>query len=335
MADPIRDEELLAFLRSVAAGQARFRKPERDFDPGKLSPQESLLIGLPPPPHRADASFGLWHALALSRMGDSVEPSMSFVAADRSRTAYNRLGLKGHMETSRNWSGAVIASPYRNRPFDFLIGSWRIPAFRKPGQGTETIYACSTWIGFDGHRRNSRSLPQLGTVQQLERDNAGVYQPSILAWRQWWHREDTKGPEEYDPAKFPISVGDRIVASLFVIPWIGVLMNMLNLATGLSIEPVLVPAPRRDLEPRALDAECVLERPKSLKAPFNNFVTPDFDPTTFQCHAILRGETISRTMRGGRLIRMVHMGPGKQVETIATPAPSTQRELVTVHYGLG
>ena len=175
MADPIDDEELLGFLRRVAAKREKFRLLEQDFDLEKLTAMESLFRGLPPPPDRDDQSIGLWRTLALSRAKEGVEPSMSFVAADRSRTAYNRLGLKGHMETSRNWSGAVIASPYRSKPFDFLIGTWKIPKFRKPAQGMRDIYACSTWIGCDGHRRNSRSLPQLGTVQQIIKDNAGVY----------------------------------------------------------------------------------------------------------------------------------------------------------------
>lgn len=333
MADPIDDKELLAFLKRVAAKQARFRTLEGDLDPGKLPPKDCLFWGLPPRPDGEDRSLELWRPLALSRRREGVDSSMSFVGAERSRTAYNRLGLKGHVETSRNWSGAVIASPYRNRPFDFLIGTWMIPNFRRPSQGTNDVYACSTWIGFDGHRRNSRSLPQVGTVQQIIKDSAGTYHSSIVAWRQWWHKDDT-GPEEYDPAVFPISVGDQIIASLFVIPGIGVLKNLLNVSTRQAIEPVLVPTPRPDLEPRSLDAECVLERPRSLHPPFVNFMTPEFDPTTFQCHAIVRGKTKSYTMRGGRLIRMVHLGPAKQMETIAAPTSWTRRERVTVHYGL-
>ncbi|MGX5733650.1 G1 family glutamic endopeptidase [Bosea thiooxidans] len=333
MADPIDDGELLAFLRRVAAKRAKFRTLEGDLDPGRLPPRDCLFWGLPPRPGGEDQSLGLWRTLALSRRRVGVESSMSFVGADRSRTAYNRLGLKGHMETSRNWSGAVIASPYRHRPFDFLIGSWTIPNFRRPSRGTKDVYACSTWIGFDGHRRNSRSLPQIGTVQQIIKDNTGIYRSSIVAWRQWWHKDDA-GPEEYDPAIFPISVGDQIIASLFVIPGIGVLKNLLNVNTEQAIEPALVPAPRPGLEPRSLDAECVLERPRSLNPPFVNFATPDFDPTTFQCHAIVRGETMSRTTRGGRLIRMVHLGPNKQMETIATPDSPISRDLVTVRYQL-
>lgn len=332
MAAPIVDAQLLAFLQSVAANKSSFQEPGRGYDPDALSPKDSLLLGLPPRPDREDPSFELWHALASARTVQGADPIEPSIAPDPPRTGYNRLGLKGHLETSRNWSGAVISSPYRSRPFDFLIGTWKVPDFQLPAQGTENEYACSTWIGFDGHRRNSKSLPQLGTVQHIDERSAGNYTKSIRAWWQWWHKDDKRGPHEYATSAFPIAVGQKIIASLFVIPKVGVLMNMVNVDTGKPITPVLAPTTPK-LEPRTLDAECVLERPKRVADPYTNFVTPAFEPTTFQCFATLRGETRSRDMRGGRLIRMVH-SRDRQIETIATPDPFSSRDTVTVQYCL-
>jgi hypothetical protein len=331
MAEPVLDEELLAFLRSVAAGEKQFLRLEKGVDTNTLSPRDSLMFGLPPPPAHGTPSFELWQALATARTAMDVGPGLPFIGS--LRTGYNRLGLKGHLETSRNWSGAVISSPYRSRPFDFLIGTWKVPDFHLPAQGTENEYACSTWIGFDGHRRNSRSLPQLGTVQQLIDDSTGSYNKSVRAWWQWWHPDDINGPNYDDFSNFSVGINEKIIACLFSIPNIGVLMKMANFNTREATKSVLVPAPRPDLEPRTLDAECVLERPKRVVYPYTNFVTPDFDPTTFRCYATVRGEITSRTMRGGRLIRMVH-GLGRQIETIATPDPFSSRKTVTVKYCL-
>ena len=328
--DSLLDNELLTFLAEVAAGHRRFEEPGENYDPLALSRTASLRLGLPPPPDRKDPAFPLWNALASSRShpGAQVPP---FATIDTPTTGYNRLGLKGHMETSRNWSGAVISSPYRRRPFDFLIAAWEVPDFRKPSGKSAKAYACSTWIGFDGHRRVSRSLPQLGTVQQITLDEAGKETSIVKAWWQWWWKY-TDGPHEYDPARFAVSVGDKIIASLFIIPRIGVLFNMTNVNTGGRIDSVLVAAPRPELEPRGLDAECVLERPKPFNDPTTNFVVPNFDPTAFQCYAFLSGATTSRDMRGGRVLRMVHLGWGGQMETIAAPIREGDRHFVTVRY---
>lgn len=330
MAEPVLNEELLAFLRSVAAGDRPFLNLEKGIDINALPPKDSLMFGLPPSPAFGTPSFELWQSLATSRTAMGAESGPPLIGS--LRTGYNRLGLKGHLETSRNWSGAVISSPYRSRPFDFLIGTWKVPDFRLPAQGIENEYACSTWIGFDGHRRNSRSLPQLGTVQQIIKDGAGSYNKSVRAWWQWWHPDDVNGPNYDDFSDLSVGINENIIACLFSIQNIGVLMKMANSNTGEATKSVLVPAPRPDLEPKTLDAECVLERPKRVTYPYTNFVTPDFDPTTFRCYATLRGETTSRTMHGGRLIRMVH-SRDRQMETIATPDPSS-RKTVTVKYCL-
>ena len=329
MAEPIHDERLLTFLRSVAAGGQHFQRPD-NVDLDSLPAEEALMYGLPPRPAAGTRSLALWQTLARSRTAMDLEPPhLPFIGP--LRTGYNRLGMKGHLETSRNWSGAVISSPYRRRPFDFLIGSWEVPDFHEPAQGTENDYACSTWIGFDGHRRNSRSLPQLGTVQQV---GAGGHNKSVRPWWQWWHPGDEEGPNFDDFSDLSVSIHDRIVATLFSIPSIGVLMKMANSTTGTASKSVLIPRPAPELEPRMLDAECVLERPKRVVHPHTNFVTPHFYPTTFECHASLRGETKFRTMQGARLIRMVHQRRGKPIETIAAPDSSTSRELVTVRYQL-
>jgi hypothetical protein len=328
MAEPVPDEDLLAFLREVAAGRRQFLKLEGDVD--KLSAKEALMRGLPPRPPLETTPYRLWHRLATSALIMRGLPgTMPIVAL---RTGYNRLGLKGHMETSRNWSGSVISSPYRSKPFEFLIGTWTIPNFDVPAGGTKDEYACSTWIGFDGHRRKSNSLPQLGTVQQVARPGrSSPYERTVRAWWQWWHPGDTKGPVYDDFANLTVEIGHEIGAFMFAIPRVGVLMKMANFSTGEATPSILVPPPGPALEPRLLDAECILERPKSVPWPHINFMPPAFEATTFRCYAALQGETRFRTMRGGRLIRMVHSRDG-EIRTIAAPDGSMSRSAVKVRY---
>lgn len=329
MQDPALDTDTLAFLRGVAARKQRFLRP--DGDPDTLPLNKLLMSGLPPRPAReASAPYQLWRRLVTSSMllGEGRGPA-PIVAL---RTGYNRLGLKGHLEASRNWSGAVISSPYREKPFSYLLGTWTIPDFDLPPGAGEDDYACSTWIGFDGHRRTSNSLPQLGTVQHVS--GAGSPSPNrktVRAWWQWWHRDDVTGPIYEDFEDLSVEIGHEVAAFMFAIPTVGILMKMANFSTGAATRTVLVPPPRPDLEPRLLDAECVLERPRSVPAPQVNFMTPKFAPTTFRCYAALRGEAHFRTMRGGRLIRMIHR-KGDGIETIAIPDPARDRSEVTVRY---
>jgi hypothetical protein len=328
MADPVPDDGLLDFLREVAAGRRPFLEIEGDV--ASFTPDEALRRGLPPRPPPETAPYRLWHRLATSalvmRAGPGFRPTVAL------RTGYNRLGLKGHMETSRNWSGSVISSPYRSKPFDYLIGTWTIPEFDAPAGGTKNEYACSTWIGFDGHRRKSVSLPQLGTVQHVAIPGGSApHQKTVSAWWQWWHPGDTKGPVYDDFANLSVDIGNDIASFMFAIPRVGVLMKMANLSTGEATPSVLVPPPWPALEPRLLDAECILERPESVPWPQTNFMPPDFEPTTFRCYAALRGETRFRTMRGGRLIRMVHSRDG-EIRTIATPDPCISRSDVRISY---
>lgn len=326
MVEPVHDEDLLDFLRDVAAGRRQFLELEGDVD--RLTPDEALRRGLPPRPPFETTPYRLWRRLATSALVMRASPGFRPTVAVR--TGYNRLGLKGHLETSRNWSGAVISSPYRSKPFEYLIGNWTIPDFDAPAGGTRDEYACSTWIGFDGHRRKSVSLPQLGTVQQVARSGgSGPFQRTVSAWWQWWHPDDTKGPVYDDFANMCVEIGHEVGAFMFAIPRIGVLLKMANISTGEATPPVLVPPPWPALEPRLLDAECILERPKRVALPQTNYMPPAFEATTFRCYAALRGETRFRTMRGGRLIRMVH-SRDDEIRTIATPDASMNRSAVRV-----
>lgn len=270
------------------------------FDPLTADHEALMRYGFPPRPLPLDPAYRPWREIAVRR--SSALKSLTF-GTPSFAVGYNRLDSRGHFETSRNWSGGVMAAPYRRRSFVAVFGTWRVPDIEVPTGGTAAQYACSTWIGLDGHRRGSRSLPQIGTVQSIEPGKAAEFE----AWWQWWEAGPTPGPTTVKG--FPVAAGDSMLASIHVWPGIGVVGNLLNLSNGAMIWPIrIVPAAALD-RIRALDAECVLERPKSITAPFRNFPLPDFEETSFECWAFTQGATSSRSLRGARLIKMIHSVP--------------------------
>src|SRR5262249_54161263 len=89
----------------------------------------------------------------------------------RAGASARALRALGHLQDSRNWSGAYI-TPLRPNRFVYVAGAFTVPDVSVPlsvptgaaPKGTE--YRSSTWIGIGGHRPYN-SLPQIGVTQRV------------------------------------------------------------------------------------------------------------------------------------------------------------------------
>jgi hypothetical protein len=119
----------------------------------------------------------------------------------------------GRWGTSRNWSGAVIAARDAKR-FCRVVGTWTVPKATQPDDHVAAklppgkAYQVSVWVGLDGFRLASRSLPQLGTVSAW---NPATGQPEYYLWVQWWVRN--KMYRECKVRNFKVEEGDEIHAT--------------------------------------------------------------------------------------------------------------------------
>lgn len=142
----------------------------------------------------------------------------------------------GRVSGSPNWSGAVLCAA--GGRFTGLSARWRLPALadirlppgadpHAPPSPTVTSYKASVWIGLDGHRACSPSLPQIGTTIALHHDpekkiegatplDGTDYVVEIYGWTQWWVRSKS-GRDGYVEVKipgFPLSPGEEVTCWL-------------------------------------------------------------------------------------------------------------------------
>jgi|GEM_PF-2625777 len=136
--------------------------------------------------------------------------------------------IGGRWGTSRNWSCAVIAARDGGR-FTGIEARWTVPAAARPTGAANAappggVWKQSVWIGLDGYRLCSRSLPQVGTASLFDPDKADPtslnhvpnYAGEHYLWVQWWVRDAFYG--EAKVKGFDVAEGDRIRAELEVQP---------------------------------------------------------------------------------------------------------------------
>lgn len=259
-----------------------------------------------------------------------------------SNTGVDMLTGATRWSNSRNWSGAVIGAR-GGRRFDIVSATWTLPAAvtvpagetLPPGDG----YRLSIWIGLDGHRMGSPSMPQIGTTLALCRDPAsGEPTLTAYAWTQWWVRG--KGGEDgYTEVRirtFDLVPGDTVTCGLFLSDRDDVNFSIRrhrgNKLTGLSWvshrllrQDVILPRPG---EAVAGSGACfIVERPMKHRSTAM-YPLPDFGAVAFrECWArtlpiggTVPAERRIRDLRAARRIRMVDLigGPAR-IKTLARP----------------
>ncbi|MBL8702087.1 MAG: hypothetical protein JNK67_27130 [Alphaproteobacteria bacterium] len=306
-----------------------------DFDPMTASQQELIEVGLPPRPAVADPGvLQAWRKV----VGPLPLKILAWRLSQLDSTLDYRVGAargpaSGRSGTSRNWSGIVVtARDDATRPgatmFDQVFGSWTVPMPTLPADhAADAVYRCSTWIGIDGHRRLSSSLPQIGTTLVVEVVGGQPRPPRIEVWWQWWLREHFFGPVPI--ANFAVDFGDEIAAALTAIDPRLVRLNLRNVTRNDPPHVVSIAAPTVIIGPgmnasaaaRGLTAEWIAERPTALNDTWLHPL-PDFGAVTFTgCYAIESGGAL-RTLAAGRNVRMVarQQSPAR-VAVLSRPDP--------------
>lgn len=244
--------------------------------------------------------------------------------------------------SSLNWSGAVLHGRDGQR-FVAAAARWRVPGGERPaesrlqgrpepdmplhlaalaeGKPLPDSWRCSVWVGLDGHRLSSLSLPQIGTTTIVEAKD-GVPRARTYAWAQWWVRGRMYGERRF--ADFDLQAGDRVTAFLMMLSRDRVLLRILNERTrrvGSAIWQSGEVGPDRNIGPvqrihhqpapaEGAAAVFVVERPTVM---FSDalYPLPDFGQVVFErCVAGLRGPAEPDRARlvdlaGARLLRMM------------------------------
>ena len=206
----------------------------------KLNDEHLLGLGLPlrPDPTRTPQLYDLWKRMlpreafvAEPRFGRDATVLHRFGAAD---SGLQRVGGRRRWGASRNWSGGVLHAR-DGKLFTSVAASWKVPAVE--GFTGDTAAALpggnrqvSVWVGLDGHRGYSRSLPQIGTRSMVTPNPDGTVTQSYHLWVQWWVRGELFG--EVAVQNFPLAKDDEIHVKLDVIGETRVRFTAINRTQG-------------------------------------------------------------------------------------------------------
>ena len=185
-----------------------------------------------PDRERAPIAFTNWQrALGPSIRYIETASYSASVAAFRSFSALGRVAAT--TDSSRNWSGAVVARAGAEQ-IVLAQGAWTVPianAGRMPPAPVGGLWKSSIWIGLDGYLPASRSMPQIG-IEQLIADMPGGAR-THRAWLWWWSLgEKPELPLYMD--QVPITPGDEIYAQILVLDPFTVNMLLANLSRGIG-----------------------------------------------------------------------------------------------------
>lgn len=286
-----------------------------DFDVLKASRSELMHYGLPPRPNKENKRlFEMWQALVTARRPAKVKGGKP---KPRDMPFSYHLGFsqpinRGHQETSRNWSG-IATEAKAKRPFNTIYAQWKLPKMRKPAGGKSRPFACSSWIGFDGHDPTSASMPQIGvTMSMIWKHNS--WKPNYQAWSQWWQR-GRRNP--VNPITgFPVAENDLIVCALTISSEFVVLLNIANITQDCAAAPFTMLAPFTSsgfpyfvfFGVRGHTAEWIAERPKEIRSSAKNedyFPLPDFDTVDFDnCFVQSSSPVFVHGLSPSKIVRM-------------------------------
>ena len=304
-------------------------QPRAGFDPLSATADELERFGLPPRPdlHRYEAAYGVWQRMMSLPL--TIVPATFPVLTEKFdyRISVQTLALKvaasDHLETSANWSGGYITANHTG-PFWLMFGSWTIPTPNQPAGAPGGDYRCATWVGLDGLRRYSDSLPQLGTTQRVVVGGGGTTR-TVEAWWQWWIRGANYPPVPF-PAPFTVQIGDPITCGLVMVSPTRVRVFIRNNANGLFArydvdEPPAATPLAAIAALRGAHAEWIAERPMQLGStllyPLADYGSVDFS----DCLTLV--PTQVRDLRGARFIRISEIRQAKLRSAIISSAGKT------------
>lgn len=337
--------------------------PPAGFDPLRASDPDLNRFGLPARPD-AKANprlFSLWERMLGPRL-TFVPPEVEFeievqnrfflrAAVQSGPTDAAEISTPTRWGTSPNWSGAIIAARDGQR-FTSVWGTWKVPRPKLPPGASDTVpppegaYRCSTWIGLDGHRTHSKSLPQLGTTQAIE-FSGGKARPEVWAWSQWWVRGKQFGEVRFKD--LPLEPGDEVICALTVQSPVAVVFTIKNQSTG-ALASILWAAgqvpedpatgDRSDAPVQGSSAQWIAERPMVM-GQTDLYPLPDYEAVLFEnCAAEMRPPTkptdppVPRDLTAARLIRLfeTRRNPHRSAFISVPTPPDLARKAVRVSY---
>ena len=310
--------------------RARVLKPAAGLDVPALSDAEMARFNLPPRPDaRADPQlFKLWRRMFSpplrfvdASFGIQQQARHSLLRTPVTRTS-EAIASAGATRAggSRNWAGAV-ASAHGGMRFTSVWGSWRVPTPHAPAGADPATpppggqYQCSSWIGLDGHRLHSVSMPQMGTTQALQLVD-GAWAAKVSVWHQWWTRGQNFPFVTLE--SFALDPEDEVIATLTVVNPLTVRFTIKNQSKGdCALVERSADSPLTPVEGSA--AEWIVERPTDLDDESILYELPDYGSVTFtDCAATLAG--VPCALEARRLIRMHRSRDNPhRTETISVP----------------
>jgi hypothetical protein len=350
--------------------------PLDPFDPLTVSDAFLERAGLPsrPDPATSPDLFDLWRRmftpmprfLPWSKEGfDYAEGALQIPPGEPGASHSAAIGAGGsHWGTSRNWSGGVIAAR-DGMIFSRIAAAWEVPEAQQPQDTAPqpppgNRYQTSVWIGIDGYRQASLSLPQVGTVSAW---NPATNRAEYYLFIQWWVRGKFYG--EVKIPTFPVAKNNQIIAMLEVMASGNVRFVVVNpsQASAISVDwkagtywgaiwgvpiwnwPLIVPRSQVVGALAPVDgwhAVWCVERPSTMppdpEAPdawkhVNFYRLPRFAEATFQValaemrHLNRPGvPRVQRDLTAARALRMTGVaedaGPSRTTMLAGPPAPS-------------
>lgn len=264
------DRDKLRMQLNADLARRLFVMPKRPetFDALKARAAELEFFGLPPQPDkRHEVAYRLWEQLVTTRpVPDELLIDILPAALVDHRITVNQLTTTGHQQTSANWSGATVAADVE-RPFGQVYGRWEIPEIALPDDAAEgDEYACSIWIGLDGAKATSWSMPQAGTTVSVKLHN-GAPEYDCYAWFQWWIRFEQRPPVKIP--SIPVHKGDVMIFALNVLGPSLVGISVSNVTQDLEFNQkidapeISIPLPGYTISKpvEARTAEWIAERP--------------------------------------------------------------------------
>ncbi|MHB8269665.1 G1 family glutamic endopeptidase [Bradyrhizobium sp.] len=229
--------------QAVPAGYNLLDAPQRELD----------LYGIPPRPDSSaeEQFFRFWKKL-VSPPFRKIDPGLHILDNIFTTQPPNNL------ESSLNWSGAVVSPPWPKR-ITLAVAGWIVPKVSHPS--TPALFTDKdepktlVWVGLDGHngRLPRISLPQIGTFHTPD----GLSKNQHYAWSSWWHHSP-QSVSRID--NLEIRPGQEILAGLWVMISGDVSFFIKNQSTGDFCSFCKRPPPG-DIEPLGSSAEWIVERP--------------------------------------------------------------------------
>jgi Peptidase A4 family len=249
--------------QAVPSGYNLLAAPQRELD----------LYGIPPRPDSAadEQFFRFWKKL-VSPPFHKKDPGLHIFDNTFQTQPPNNL------ESSLNWSGAVVYPP-RPKRITLAVAGWTVPKVSHPSTPALFTEADApktlVWVGLDGHngRLPRISCPQIGTFHTPDGSKDQHY-----AWSSWWyHSSKPQSISRID--NLQIRPGQQILAGLWVMITGDVSFFIKNQSTGDFCSFCKRPPPS-DIEPLGSSAEWIVERPAEPKTnklyPLADYRSVDF-----------------------------------------------------------